>query len=118
MVLAEVEGEDHSSDLQATEELIYRNVTIIGDLYDYMCTSTNETYNITVYHPFTDPVDYNVSLQLPGGWSGSNDQWINATTPGNYTVIFNVSSGQTEETTTANVTVEYSVAGISKTKTY
>jgi len=74
-----------------------------------MCNQTTEEHNVTITHPFTQNIQYNVSLHVPATWSYSPlYQLINATTAGNYTIIFNVtSSNAVAETVVINVTANY-----------
>ncbi|MBI4010468.1 MAG: hypothetical protein HY361_04775, partial [Candidatus Aenigmarchaeota archaeon] len=59
---------------------------------------------------------YNISLTLPSGWSYSGTQYINANGSGNYSVLFNVTSGQTSANETVNATVKFVYPGLSKVR--
>ncbi|HLD55168.1 MAG TPA: hypothetical protein VJB35_02800, partial [Candidatus Nanoarchaeia archaeon] len=91
-----------------TENLTFKDVTASAVFYDYMCNGTIENYKINLYHPFNEFVNYDVTLNLPSGWSYSGGQTINAILPGNYTLLFNVTSSQNNEQTSVNASVDYS----------
>ncbi|MFH1711273.1 MAG: hypothetical protein ABH840_03105, partial [Nanoarchaeota archaeon] len=111
-LIAYISGEQ---DDERAESFIFKNVSSgVRAGSNYMCNGTTEWLNVTVVHLFNDSVDYNASLELPDEWSYSGSQIISATTPGNYTVKFNITSGQTEGTLSMNATINYTIAGINK----
>src|SRR3989339_711158 len=91
-----------------TENLTFKDVIASAVFYDYMCNGTIENYKVNLYHPFNEKINYDVTLNLPSGWSYSGGQTINAILPGNYTVLFNVTSGQNNEQTSVNASIDYS----------
>ncbi|GIU68388.1 MAG: hypothetical protein KatS3mg001_238 [Candidatus Pacearchaeota archaeon] len=100
-----------------TEILIFNNVEIYADSTKYICNSTTETFNVTIFHPFTDTIQYNISLEMPSGWSYSGAQTVNISTIGNHSFIFNItSSNAAAENATINATINYSYPGINKLK--
>ena len=104
---------------QRIESLIFNNVSASLSASPYMCNATNQTVNLSLYHPFTDAVVYNVSLQVPGGWSYSpTSQLVNATAIGNYSLMFNITSSAATSTSTINASINYSYpSGLSRQRT-
>ncbi|MFH1409530.1 MAG: hypothetical protein ABIH34_06475, partial [Nanoarchaeota archaeon] len=79
------------------------------DTSPYFCNGTNNTLNVTIYHPFLDSITYNVTPIIPPGWTAtptsilvnlSGQSWGDA--------IFNLSSGQTVENISLNISINYS----------
>ncbi|RKY29961.1 MAG: hypothetical protein DRP74_07915 [Candidatus Omnitrophota bacterium] len=72
-------------------------------------------------HPFNDTIEYNVSLNLPSGWSYSGTQTVTATAPGNYTLKFNLTSSNTPNNYSIIANVNYTYPannkGLSDNKT-
>src|SRR3989339_309233 len=91
-----------------TENLTFKDVEASAVFYDYMCNGTIENYKVNLYHPFNEEVNYDVTLNLPSGWGYSGGQTINANIPGNYTLLFNVTSRQNNEQTSVNASIDYS----------
>jgi len=83
---------------------------------NYMCNQTTDWFNVSLKHVFNDSIDYNVSLEVPTDWSYSGAQIINATSQGNYTVTFNLTSGTSALQGTVNATINYTYPGINKIK--
>jgi hypothetical protein len=94
---------------ERSEQLIFKTTSLTSKSSNYMCNQTTEQYNVTVVDPFTDSIQYNVSLQNATGWTYSPSyQLINATSAGNYTVTFNLSSSSAaSEIVIINATVNY-----------
>ncbi|MBU4457032.1 MAG: hypothetical protein KKA65_06035 [Nanoarchaeota archaeon] len=100
------------------ESLIFKNIMITSSTVNYMCNISTEYFNVTIYHPFNDTISYNVSLNVPSGWSSLGMQKINATTPGNYTLAFNITSDQTPINATIYAFVNYTYPNINKIKNH
>ncbi len=108
---------DFETGKNRTEILIFEDIEIHAQNNDYMCSSTTEEFEVTIYHPFTDEIEYNVSLELPGGWAYSGSQLINISTRGNQTLTFNITSSESGEgTAIINATTNYTYPGINKLK--
>ncbi|MEM5878331.1 MAG: hypothetical protein QXF12_05625, partial [Candidatus Aenigmatarchaeota archaeon] len=77
--------------------------------YDWICNSSIESFIVNLYHPFNDFVQYNISLQLPSGWSYQPSYvLVNATSKGNYTANFSITSSNAAfENTIINATLKY-----------
>ena len=105
-------GEIHNR----TESFAFDPVEIYGTVYDYMCNGTTEEFATIVYHPYNNSINYNVSLTVPTGWTYTGPQFINATSPGNYSVFFNLTSNQTISTASITTTANYTLAGTSREK--
>ncbi|MDI6737663.1 MAG: hypothetical protein QME12_04045, partial [Nanoarchaeota archaeon] len=99
-----------------SEHLTFRYVSASAKTADYMCNGTTEYMNVTVVHPFNDSIQYNVSLSLPSGWSYSGSQLVTGSLPGNYTVKFNLTSGQTSNNFTIDAFVNYTYPALSNSK--
>src|SRR3989338_6084444 len=52
---------------ERSENLYLKDVAIYASTIDYMCNQTTETFEVTLYSPFTDTINYNVSLEMPSG---------------------------------------------------
>ncbi|MBU4352969.1 MAG: hypothetical protein KJ939_07880, partial [Nanoarchaeota archaeon] len=98
------------------ESLIFKNVQIEVEAAPYMCNGTSDYYNVTIYHPFNDTIKYNVTLQMPAGWTYSGMQKVNITNLGNYTLRFNITSDQTPINATIKAFVNYSYPYVAKNR--
>ncbi|MEX0932740.1 MAG: hypothetical protein WDZ77_01425 [Candidatus Pacearchaeota archaeon] len=98
-----------------SETLVFEDIQVYASSEKYMCSSTTEEFTVTINHPFTDEIEYNVSLEFPSGWSYSGSQLKNISTIGNTTLTFNITSGTSEANQTINASVEYTYPS-SKTK--
>ncbi|MCK9371409.1 hypothetical protein M0R04_15955, partial [Candidatus Dojkabacteria bacterium] len=99
------------------EDFVFKNVTMtLRAGSNYMCNGTSEWFNVTFNHPFNDSISYNISLEVPSGWTYSGSRILNVTNQGNYTVGFNITSGQTNLTAYINATLNYSYFGVNKLK--
>jgi hypothetical protein len=107
-----------SNSIERSEQLIFRNVVVSSKSSNWMCNQTTEIYNVTIYHPFNDFIQYNISLEVPQGWSYSPSFiLVNASFPGNYTASFNLTSSNSEsEIAIVNASVSYNYPGIQKSK--
>ena len=99
------------------ENLIFKNVSIAATSTNYICNATTENFNVIITNPFTDTIEYNVSLQVPSGWSYVPISQIIITNESkDYTAVFNLTSGQTAASTYINASVSYTYPSISKQK--
>ena len=58
-----------------------------------------------IQHPFYDPVEYNITAQLPAGWVlDPVYQNLTLSSPGSRTITFNLNSSQSNENVTINIT--------------
>ncbi|NIO22630.1 MAG: hypothetical protein GTN38_01200, partial [Candidatus Aenigmarchaeota archaeon] len=90
------------------ESFVVRNVTVFSYVTEYFCTSTTEELNLTIYHPFTDIIEYNVTFEKPSGWNVSPAyDLINISETGNVTISFNLTTDSTNGNFTLNVSVNY-----------
>jgi hypothetical protein len=107
-----------SKSVERTEKLIFKDVVVSSKSSNWMCNSTTESYNVTIYHPFNDFIQYNVTLEVPSGWSFSPSyQLVNVSSAGNYTISFNLtSSNAASEIAIVNASVTYNYPGIQKSK--
>ncbi|MBI4010585.1 MAG: hypothetical protein HY361_05415, partial [Candidatus Aenigmarchaeota archaeon] len=98
------------------ESLVFKDVNVTMMTTDYMCNQTIEDVNVTIIHPFTDSVVYNVSLQVPSGWSfNPGSILVTGNESRSYTAMFNITSGTSAgQNITINATVNYTYPGISK----
>ncbi|RLC78639.1 MAG: hypothetical protein DRI61_09550, partial [Chloroflexi bacterium] len=77
---------------------------------NYTCPSTNETIYLTLRNRFLDTVEYNVTLEVPSGWSFTNQYEAFNLTPGeSRKVQFNVTSSSSTENVTLNVSINYTL---------
>jgi len=91
-----------------SETFIFKYVNLTASSVKYICNEATETFDVTIVHPFTDPIDYNVSLTLPGGWTYSGHQIITAESATSYTATFNITSGPAAaENITINATLNF-----------
>jgi hypothetical protein len=113
-----ITGNFTSSDSEnRTETLIFEDIQVYANTENYMCDSTTEEFEVIVFHPFTDTIEYNVSLEMPAGWSYSGAQQQNISTIGNTTFTFNItSSTSAAENVTINATAAYTYPSVSKEK--
>jgi len=88
------------------EPFIFKYVNVTSSSVKYICNRTTETYTVNIVHPFTDTIEYNVSLILSQGWNYSGHQIITATSIGIYSTDFNITASTSD---TANVTINASV---------
>ncbi|MCK5063521.1 MAG: hypothetical protein KAR23_06340, partial [Candidatus Aenigmarchaeota archaeon] len=107
-----------STTYSRTESFIFKNISVSSLVLDWMCNQTVEEYNVTIDNPFTDAIQYNVSLETPAGWTYSpNYQELNTTSSGNYTLNFNLtSSSSASETVEVNASVVYTYPVSEKTR--
>ncbi|MCG2724293.1 hypothetical protein L6303_06120, partial [archaeon] len=107
-----------SKSAERIEKLIFETVSITSKTTGWMCNQTTEEYNVTVVHPFTDNITYNITLLAPAGWTYvPASQLIEATNPANYTATFNITaSSSAAENITVNATANYTYPGIQKSK--
>ncbi|MCK5063308.1 MAG: hypothetical protein KAR23_05240, partial [Candidatus Aenigmarchaeota archaeon] len=107
-----------SDSYNLSEPFIFKNVSVSSRVLDWMCNQTTEQYNVTINNHFTDAIQYNVSLEIPAGWSSSPAyQLVNTTAPGNYTLSFNLtSSSSAAEIVYVNATVAYTYPVSEKTR--
>src|SRR3989344_2981055 len=97
------------------ENLYIKNIGIYASTADYMCNQTAESFEVTLYNPFPDKINYNISLEVPSGWSYSGSQSSNISAIGNSTFLFNITAGTSAaQNITVNATVKYSYPGIEK----
>ncbi|MCH8003655.1 MAG: hypothetical protein IH934_03400 [Nanoarchaeota archaeon] len=93
---------------ERSEPFVFKYVNITASSVKYICNVTTEEFKVTIVHPFTDPIAYNVSLQLPGDWNYSGSQLINAKSARNYLTTFNITSGPAgAENATINATLNF-----------
>jgi hypothetical protein len=98
-----------------SEFLIFKNINIFADTVIQICDLRTEVFDVTINHPFTDTIQYNVSLEMPSGWSYSGYQLINISTIGNTSLAFNfTSSNAASENITINATINYVYPSASK----
>ncbi|MBI4009878.1 MAG: hypothetical protein HY361_01625, partial [Candidatus Aenigmarchaeota archaeon] len=106
---------DYGLTTEMVKPLTFRNIAFAVRTSAYICNGTTESYNITIFHPFTDFVVYNVSLNVPSGWSFTpSSQVINASSYGNYTLTFNITSGQASANLSVNATINYTYPSMQK----
>ncbi|HLD43310.1 MAG TPA: hypothetical protein VJB08_04990, partial [Candidatus Nanoarchaeia archaeon] len=103
---------------QKREDFVFMPVEIANiKASRYRCNGTNEYFNVTIYHPFTDKISYNISLGVPTNWSFTPAfRVINRSTAGNFTVQFNVTSSQGTEVAGINATANYTFLGSGRNK--
>ncbi|UCC91586.1 MAG: hypothetical protein JSV39_04745 [Candidatus Aenigmatarchaeota archaeon] len=104
---------------ERVENLVFRNVSVYSETSDYFCNSTTEELNVTIYHPFTDEIEYNITFEKPSGWTVSPAYMlVNISSAGNQTLNFNVTTDNTDGNFTVNVTLNYTYpSNIEKSKT-
>ncbi|MCK4335209.1 MAG: hypothetical protein KAW40_00625, partial [Candidatus Aenigmarchaeota archaeon] len=101
-----------------------RNETFVYDVPevsiaspDYMCNLSKDKFNVTISHPFYDPVLYNVSVEVASGWNVSSSQTIEISQPGTGTLEFEINSSNSNENALINVTVNYTYPSSEKSVT-
>jgi hypothetical protein len=110
---------DYGDGVKRAEPLIFKEVQVSSKSVDLMCNQTTEEYTVTIVHPFTDPIIYTVTLEVPTGWSYSPaSKTVQATEPGSYETVFDItSSDAAAETVVINASVTYTYpSGLSKEK--
>jgi len=101
-IKARIIGNFNTTPFERTEPFTFKYVNITSKTTKYICNATTETLDVTITHPFNDPIEYNISLNLPPGWTYSGYQLLNATQPQNYTTTFNITS---DNNITRNISV-------------
>jgi hypothetical protein len=100
---------------EKTEYMIFNTTGIAVKTSAYMCNKTSEDFNITLFNPFYDEIAYNVSVSIPSGWNISNaSQAINISPVSSGVLWFNLTSPQTEENGTFNISVNYTYPSSAK----
>ncbi|MCK5333912.1 MAG: hypothetical protein KAJ24_05330, partial [Candidatus Aenigmarchaeota archaeon] len=89
------------------ESIVLGSVKAHAQSDTYACEGNTTEFTVIVYHPFTDTISYNVTLDTPGWGYTPAWQQINATSAKNYTVSFNITPGSTTENITAVVNYTY-----------
>ncbi|MCK4335569.1 MAG: hypothetical protein KAW40_02475, partial [Candidatus Aenigmarchaeota archaeon] len=104
---------------ERVEGLVFRNVSVYSRTSYYFCNSTAEELNVTIYHPFTDEIEYNMTFEKPSGWTVSPAyRLVNISSAGNQTFNFNLTTDNTNGNFTLNVTLNYTYpSSIDKSKT-
>jgi len=81
-----------------------------------MCNLTTEEFNVSITHPFQDTITYNVTPEIPSGWTISpTSQNITISSIGTQTVTFDITSSNTDETEIINATINYTYPTILRT---
>ena len=101
-----------TSEFNRTEILTYQNLTITNYALKYMCNGTTTDMIIMLDHPSEDYVKYNVSLQVPAGWTYAPDYVeLDTITKTRYYANFTVNNSQAVGDETVNATVDYTHLG-------
>ncbi|MBN2331146.1 MAG: hypothetical protein JXC85_05005, partial [Candidatus Aenigmarchaeota archaeon] len=102
-----------------SERFVYRNSSVSITGIGYMCNQTTEEFNVSVASPFNESIQYNVTLEMPAGWSyAPSFIVIDATEARTYTATFNVtSSSSAGETVQINASANYTYPdGLTKSR--
>jgi len=99
-----------------SEPFTFKAINITSSSVTYICNSTTENYDVTIKHPYTGQIEYNVSLRLPSDWSYSGYQLLNASEPGNYTANFTIISDNTNpiRNTSVNASINYTYNNLTR----
>ncbi|MEM5855618.1 MAG: Ig-like domain-containing protein, partial [Candidatus Aenigmatarchaeota archaeon] len=90
-------------------EIIFSSIKVDVEYSAYQCNSTTEKIKVKIYQPLEDLISYNISLEVPPGWSYSPSSiQIEPKGKGYYEVEFNLTAfSDSEQDYKINVSVEY-----------